>query len=177
LQGTYGKNFGQSGGGAGAIAGEELSDWNVGVQATLPLFSSGLRKANLSRANLELMQLEAFRTSIAEQIEQEIRLQMHFAQADYARIGLTGEAAEASLKNFDLVSDAYARGTVSYIELLDAQDTSLAASAASSDSLYNFLITIMAVQRAVGGYDFLLPPDERAAAAEETRKFVKKGRN
>lgn len=177
LQGTYGKNFGQSGGGAGAIAGEELSDWNVGVQATLPLFSSGLRKANLSRANLELMQLEAFRTSIAEQIEQEIRLQMHFAQADYARIGLTGEAAEASLKNFDLVSDAYARGTVSYIELLDAQDTSLAASAASSDSLYNFLITIMAVQRAVGGYDFLLPPDERAAAAEETRKFVKKGGN
>ena len=177
LQGTYGNNLGQSGSGTGMIAGENLSDWNVGIQATLPLFSGGLRKANLSRANLELMQLEALRSSIAEQIEQDIRTQMHFAQADYARISLTREAAEASLKNFDLVSDAYVRGTVSYIELLDAQDTSLTASAASSDSLYNFLITIMAVQRAVGQFEFLLAPDERNAVANEIRRFVKTGGN
>ena len=177
LQGTYGSNLGQSGSGAGTIAGEDLSDWNVGLQATLPLFSGGLRKANVSRANLELMQLEAFRSSIAEQVEQEIRLQMHFAQADYARIGLTREAADASRRNFDLVSDAYARGTVSYIELLDAQDTSLVANAASSDSLYNFLITIMAVQRAVGRFHFLLPADERGAVADEVREYITSGRN
>lgn len=177
FQGNYGTNLGQSGSGAGIIAGQDLSDWNVGVQATLPLFSSGLRKANLSRANLELMQLEALRSSFAEQIEQEIRFQMHFAQADYARITYTRDAAEASRKNFDLVSDAYARGTVSYIELLDAQDTSLTAHAASSDSLYNFLITIMAVQRAVGRYDFLLPPNERIANANAIRNFVKNDGN
>ncbi len=177
LQGSYGTNLGQSGSGAGPIAGENLSDWNVGLQATLPLFSGGLRKANLSRANLELMQLEALRSSFAEQIEQEIRNQMHFAQADYARITYTHEAADASRKNFDLVSDAYARGTVSYIELLDAQETSLTASAASSDSLYNFLITIMAVQRAVGRYEFLLTPDEHIANANAIRKFVKNGGN
>ncbi len=177
FQGNYGTNLGQSGSGAGIIAGQDLSDWNVGVQATLPLFSSGLRKANLSRANLELMQLEALRSSFAEQIEQEIRFQMHFAQADYARITYTRDAAEASRKNFDLVSDAYARGTVSYIELLDAQDTSLTAHAASSDSLYNFLITIMAVQRAVGRYEFLLPPDERIANANAIRNFVKNDGN
>ena len=177
LQGTYGTNLGQSGSGAGTIAGENLSDWNVGVQASLPLFSGGLRKANLSRANLELLQLEALRSSIAEQIEQEIRNQMHFAQADYARITYTHDAVEASRKNFDLVSDAYARGTVSYIELLDAVDTGLAASAASSDSLYNFLITIMALQRAVGRYEFLLTPDERIANSNEIRKFVKNSGN
>ena len=177
LQGTYGTNLGQSGSGAGTIAGEDLSDWNVGVQATLPLFSGGLRKANLSRANLELMQLEALRSSIAEQIEQEIRLQMHFAQADFARIAYSREAAGAARKNFDLVSDAYARGTVSYIELLDAQETSLTASAASADSLYNFLITIMAAQRAVGRFEFLLPTDERNSDADEIRKYVKSGGN
>lgn len=175
LQGSYDSNLDQSGAGAGVIAGGDFDDWNVGIQATLPLFSSGLRKANLSRANLELKQLEALRTSIAEQIEQEIRTQMHFAQADYARISFTQEAADASLKNFDLVSDAYARGTVSYIELLDAQETSLEASAASSDSLYNFLITIMAAQRAVGKFEFLLSPSERDTAANEIRRFVKDG--
>ncbi len=177
MQGTYGTNLGQSGSAAGTNSGEDFNDWNVGLQATLPLFSGGLRKANLSRANLELMQLEALRSSIAEQVEQEIRLQMHFSQADYARIGLTREAADASRKNFDLVSDAYARGTVSYIELLDAQDTSLVANAASSDSLYNFLITIMAAQRAVGSFEFLLPADERNAVADEIRRYVTTGGN
>ena len=68
LQGGYGKNISQSGAGAGPISGENLSDWNVGVQATLPLFAGGLRKANLSRSNLELMQLSALRLSIAERV-------------------------------------------------------------------------------------------------------------
>ena len=175
LRGSYDSNLDQSGAGVGVIPGGAFDDWIVGIQATLPLFSGGLRKANLSRANLELMQLDALRSSIAEQIEQEIRTQMHFAQADYARISLTQEATDASLKNFDLVSDAYARGTVSYIELLDAQETSLQASAASSDSLYIFLITIMAAQRAVGQFEFLLSPSERDTVANEIRRFVKDG--
>jgi outer membrane protein TolC len=102
---------------------------------------------------------------------------MHVAQAAYARIELTLAAAVASRKNFDLVADAYARGTVSVIDLLDAQDASLSANAASADSLYNFLITIMSVQRAVGQFDFLLPADERNAIADETRRYLTSGEN
>jgi len=71
-----------------------------------------------------------------------------------------------------LVSDAYARGVVNVIELLDAQETSLAASAASAESLYFFLTEIMALQRAVGGYDYLLPPAERSALAAEFRRTL-----
>ncbi len=177
LQGAYGTNISQSGTGAGPISGEDLSDWNIGVQVTLPLFAGGLRRANLSRANLEFMQLEALRSSIVERIEEEIRRQLHLAQAAYFRMDLALAAEEASRKNFDLVADAYARGTISVIELLDAQDTSLTANAASSDSLYNFLITIMSVQRAVGQFDFLLPADERNAVADETRRYLTSGEN
>ena len=177
LRGTLTDNLSQSGAGAGPTSGENLSDWNVGVQATLPLFSGGLRRANLSRANLELMQLEALRASTAEQIEEGIRRQLHFAQADYARIDLSMTAAQASRKNFDLVSDAYARGTVSVIDLLDAQDASLRANAAAADSLYSFLITIMGVQRAVGQFDFLLSADERDAVADEIRTYLTSGGN
>ncbi len=177
LQGAYGTNISQSGTGAGPISGEDLSDWTIGVQVTLPLFAGGLRRANLSRANLEFMQLEALRSSIVERIEEEIRRQLHLAQAAYFRMDLALAAEEASRKNFDLVADAYARGTISVIELLDAQDTSLTANAASSDSLYNFLITIMSVQRAVGQFDFLLPADERNAVADETRRYLTSGEN
>jgi len=170
--GRYTSNLGQSGLGAGPSAGGDLDDWSVGLQATLPLFAGGLRKANVSRASFELRQLESLRSSANERVEESIRSQLYSAQAAYAQISLTAIAAEASLKNYNLVSDAYARGAVNVIELLDAQETSLTASAASAESLYNFLSIIMAMQRAVGGYDYLLPPAERNALATEFRNTL-----
>jgi len=172
IGGRYISNLGQSGLGAGPPAGEDLNDWSVGLQATLPLFSGGLRKANVSRASFELRQLESLRYSTEERVEEIIRSQLYSAQAAYAQIDLTAIAAEASLKNYNLVSDAYARGAVTVIELLDAQETSLKASAASAESLYNFLTVIMAMQRAVGGFDYLLSPDERNALADEFRSTL-----
>ncbi|MGB5258869.1 MAG: TolC family protein [Woeseiaceae bacterium] len=170
--GRYTNNLSQSGLGAGLQAGEGLNDWSVGIQATLPLFSGGLRKANVSKASFELRQLESLRTSTEERVEEAIRNQLHAAQAAYAQIDLAARAAEASRKNLELVSDAYARGTVNIIELLDAQDSSLIASASAAESLYNFLITIMSVQRAIGGYDYLLTREQREELAIEYRNTI-----
>jgi outer membrane protein TolC/ABC-type uncharacterized transport system substrate-binding protein len=175
IGGQYTNNFGQSGGATGPLSGEGLSDWNFGIQATLPLFSGGLKKANMSKADYELRQLESLRISTEERVEQEIRSQLHEARAAYASIDLTSAAADASRKNFELVSDAYARGTVSVIELLDAQDTSREATAGAIESLYGFLITIMSMQRAIGGYDFLLSPEERNQLANEMRTELSGG--
>lgn len=172
ISGGYTSNLGQSGLGAGPSAGQDLNDWSVGIQATLPLFSGGLKKANVSRASFELRQLESLRLSAEERVEESVRNQLHAVQAAYAQIQLTAIAADASLKNFELVSDAYARGVVNVIELLDAQDTSLTAAAASAESLYFFLTEIMVLQRAVGGFDYLLPPAERSALATEFRRTL-----
>jgi len=171
--GRYTSNFSQTRAGTGQFGGEGLDDWSVGIQATLPLFSGGLRRANVSRASFELRQLEAFRSSTAERVEAEIRDRLSDAQAAYSRMGLSVVAADASSKNFALVSDAYARGTVSIIELLDAQDASLSANGAVIDSRHQFLIIIMALQRSIGGFDFMLPDDEREALANELRAYLK----
>lgn len=174
LGGGYTSNFGQTGVGAGVASGEDLNDWTVGLQATLPLFSGGQRRASVSRASYELRQLGATRASTAEKVEEQIRNQLHQAQAAYGQIDLTATAAEASKKNYDLVADAYAQGTVSIIQLLDAQDASLTANAASIDSLYNFLTIIMALQRAVGGFDYLLDEDSRIELANSMRDYLKR---
>jgi len=168
IGGSYTENFNQSGLGAGPQAGQEMHDWSVGIQATLPLFSGGLKRANVSRANYELRQLESLRASTASRVEEAIRNELHTSQAAYLQIELSATAAEASRKNFELVSDAYARGTVNIIELLDAQDSSLTASAAAAESSYNFLITIMSMQRAIGSYDFL---QSREAQEELAARF------
>ena len=172
IGGRYTDNLRQSGLGAGPLAGEGLTDWSVGVQATLPIFSGGQKRANLSRSEFELRQLRSALIASEERVEEEVRIQLHAAQAAYSQIDLTAKAADSSRKNFELVSDAYARGTVTVIELLDAQDTSVEAAAAAEASLYNFLITIMALQRAVGGYDYLLPAEERSALAARFRAVL-----
>ena len=169
IGGRYTDNLSQSGLGAGPQAGQDMNDWSVGVQATLPLFSGGLKKANVNRADYELRQLHALRSSFATRVEESIRNELHTAQAAYSQIELSATAADSSRKNFDLVSDAYARGTVNIIELLDAQESSLAASAAAAESRYSFLITIMSMQRAIGSYDFLLPPEAREELAAQFR--------
>jgi outer membrane protein TolC len=98
-----------------------------------------------------------------------VRIQLHAVAAAYAQIDLTAGAAELSRKNLALVSDAYSRGKVNVIELLDAQDTSLEASAAAEAALYNFLVTVMSLQRAVGVFDYLLSPEEQADLATQFR--------
>jgi len=172
IGGRYTSNLSQSGLGAGPSAGQGLNDWSIGVQATLPLFSGGLKKANVSRASFELRQLESLRRSTEERVEERVRNQLHATEAAYGQIDLAAAAADASQKNLNLVSDAYARGTVSIIEQLDAQDTNLIASAARDESLYNFLITIVSLQREIGGYDFRLTPEARDAQAARLRKTL-----
>lgn len=172
ISGQLSSNLGQSGLGAGLSAGQDLNDWSVGVRATLPLFSGGIRRANVSRASYELRQLQALRASTEERVEERIRSQLYAAQAAYAQISLSEIAAKASQKNFELVSDAYASGTVTVIELLDAQDSSITAAAASAESLYGFLTVIMQVQRAIGGYDFLLNDADRMTLANEFRRTM-----
>ena len=174
LGGQYSSNLGQAGAGAGPAAGQDLNDWNVGLQATVPLFTGGGRRADVGRARLELAQLRALRVSAAQKVEESIRVQLHAAEADYQRIELSRIAADSSRRNYELVADAYARGTVSIIQLLDAQDASLAADGAAADSLFRFLTTIMALQRASGGYDFLLDPDEREELATTLRENLRR---
>ena len=71
IGGRYTENFAQSGAGTGPAAGEGLDDWSIGVQATLPIFTGGLKKANVSRADYELRQLKSLRISTEEHVDEE----------------------------------------------------------------------------------------------------------
>ena len=173
LSGGYSKNLGQSGTGSGLT--ENLGDWNVGLNASIPLFAGGARKSALSRARYELEQLEQIRNSSSEKIEQRVRASYHLAYAAYVNIELSEQAASSAGKNLDLVTDSYARGLVSIIELLDAQNASLIADESAANALYDFLITIMDQQRAGGEYSFLLPVPQREQIKNDMQQYIAAG--
>ncbi|HXV62444.1 MAG TPA: TolC family protein [Vicinamibacteria bacterium] len=136
------------------------TNWNLGVSASLPLFTSGYRPA-VRRQDEELLgQLSFQRESTRERIEQRVRSSLHTVGASYAGIGLARDAAEASGNNLDLVTDAYSRGVVSILELLDAQNASVLAEEAAANAVYDFLIDMLEVERSLGKFYSRESPDE-----------------
>ena len=135
-------------------------NWTATVSATLPLFTGGSRRATRARTSLELDELRLRRRSVELSIEQRTRGALHLAGASYAAIELAGAAANASERNLELVTDAYERGAAAIIDLLDAQNQALVAREVAASSVFDYLIDLMNVQRAVGRFDFFTRPSE-----------------
>ena len=170
LRGQYSENLGQSGIGAGPQ--EYADDWNLMMVASIPLYSGGQRRSAIARARRELDELDLRIGATREKVEQGIRANLHAINASYPSIALSREAAVASSKNLELVTDAYAKGVVSILDLLDAQNAALQANEAADNAVYNFLIDVMAAQRASSGFDMLLSGEQQLAEVQRVREYI-----
>ena len=134
--------------------------WNVALNLSFPLFSGGEKFANRTKVSEELEQLRLEYQSVAEKIEQNIRSALYIANASYAAITQTHLSAQAARKSLNVVQDAYARGVISILDLLDAQNTTLIAEQLASNAVYDFVIDLMTVERSVGKLYLLLDEQE-----------------
>ena len=157
---------GGAGGGLPPVPGFEGADdtdWSVALQLGLPLYAGGARAAEYAKAREEVERLRYERRAAAERIEQRIRSSLHLASASFAGLRLSRDAVEASRANLELVSDAYVRGVVEVVTLLDAQNAALRAEEASANAVHDFLGDVFSVQRAVGRLDYLESEADREA--------------
>ncbi|MGE0354254.1 MAG: TolC family protein [Gemmatimonadales bacterium] len=159
---------GGAGSGAPALGGFTLSrppdeTWSLRLRASIPLFTGFARQARVSEARSEVQRLTLVRQATAQRVGQQIRSALQLASASWANITQAREAATAASKNLDLTTDAYGRGAVNIISLLDAQQAALEANEAAANAVYAFLIDLMKVQRAIGQFDFFLTDAEREA--------------
>jgi outer membrane protein len=143
------------------IAGRQTFTWQVGAQASLTLFDGTSNYARIRRTFRELDQLHTNRAAIAQRLEQDVRAAMHQAGFSYANIDLSRDAAEASARNLELVTDLYQRGAADIIQLVDAQNQALGAALAAANALYDFLINALRVQRAAGAFSLEGTQEER----------------
>lgn len=128
--------------------------WQVGLKVRYPLFTGGARPALLDEGLERLESLRSQRQRVAEGLEARMRAALHRTTASWPGIRLAGDAAVAARKNLELVTDAYERGVISAMELLDAQHASLVAEQVSAASVYDFLKDLMVIQRLLGNVDF-----------------------
>ena len=106
-------------------------------------------------------------------MEERIRSALFQASASFPGIRLSREAADASRKNLELVVDQYSRGAVDIIKLLNSQNAALNANESAANAVYDFLIDLMNIDRAVGRFDYFLYKEERTAWFGRLTEFFK----
>jgi outer membrane protein len=152
--------------GAGSLSVPGAPDdesWSVSLQATLPLFTGGLRGAEASQARHELHASQADRAAAIDGIGARTRVHLHRTASSWPAIDLSREAAAAADENLAMVTDAYARGAVSVTDLIDAQETALSAGLGATDAKYGFMVDFVNVLRSMGDFEILLDPASREA--------------
>jgi outer membrane protein len=152
--------------GAGSLSQPGAPDdesWSVTLQATFPIFTSGLRGAERSQARHDLREMQAQRSVATDGVEARTRVVLHRTASSWPAIDLSREAAAAADENLVMVADAYARGAVSVTDLIDAQEAALSAGLAATDAKYGFMIDFVNVLRAMGEFEILLDPASREA--------------
>lgn len=149
------------------------TSWSVAVNAQFPLFAGLARDAEQDQADRELEQTKLERDALAQRVEQRIRTALHLAGASFANIRLSRDASEAANKNLEVVQDAYARGALSYLNLLDAQNAALTAREVAANAVYDFLVDFTEVQRAASRFDLLATPEDRAEWKRRLDDFLK----
>lgn len=154
----------QSGAGSTSLPGAPDDEaWSVTLQASLPLFTGGLRGAERSQARHELRAGEADKAAVSDGVEARTRAVLHRTASSWPSIDLSREASEASEENLANVTEAYARGAVSVTDLIDAQETALLNGLSATDAKYGFMTDFVNVLRSMGEFEILLDPASREA--------------
>ena len=136
--------------------------WTVGLSVSLPLYQGNARSARRDRAAALLAQLRLQRQLAARQIEQNVRIQLQFARASLAVMGETESAARTGHRSLELVTEAYGQGLASVVDLLEAQTSALISERAVTNAIFDFLVNIKRVEHAVGRFEALSTPEQRA---------------
>jgi outer membrane protein TolC len=151
---------------------QDDTNWAVGVELQFPLLTSGERVFNRRQDSEELVRLRTERQAVAQIVEQRIRSSLHEMGAAYANIRQNRLAAEAAQKNLDLIVEEYSMGTVSILNLLDAQASAFSAELQANDAVYDFLIKLMRVERSIGQFYFFASQEEIDSIGERFDRYL-----
>jgi outer membrane protein len=147
-------------------------DWTVGIQFSFNLFGGFSKLVTEQKAREQLTQYQLQRQATADRVALRIRSEMQDAKSNYFAIQQSRLQLEAARKTIDLVTDAYSRGAVSILNLLDAQNAQLYANQLTTHAYYDFMITYFQLQRALGQFDLLMTPEKRDEFLQKLIQFM-----
>lgn len=137
------------------------------VGASYPFFEGGRKAAARAKGKAELEGLERQLALAGELVEQQTRTALNRVASSFARIALSRESAEVAAKNLELVQEKYAEGVVNVTDLDSAQNQQFVAEQEATIARYEFLLDLVALQRAISLFEDELEPGDMERLIEQ----------
>jgi outer membrane protein TolC len=171
LQGQYNRNFNQWG--KGSTPSPILDDnYNVGVNLSIPIFQRNQQNINRQIATIQQDQLNINRDNIELNIERNINEAVLGISNEISNIELSKISEEAAMESLDLVQTSYSSGAVSIVELIDAQRNYLQAQLSRANATYNYLLSMMILERYLGKFFMLNTEASNQAFIQRFKDFL-----
>lgn len=165
-------------GGAGKTrppgSGVDDIDASAAITLSLPLITGHKRHAEKEKVRAIIRQIEDERKELAQLIEQRVLDALDQLKSSYAGIRLSKMASESAKQNLTIVRNAYARGVISIVDLIDAQNTSFVADQNRDTAVYDYLINMIELERAMATYPHLKSNEENAAMLHQIDTHLKR---
>lgn len=140
--------------------------WSLGPSMALALFDAGGREAATRQALLAVDQAAANYRQVVLTAFQEVEDNLVAADALAQEAQVQSEALAAAQRALDIVSNQYKAGTVSYLNVITAQATALAAENTLTSVRNRQLLAVgQLLKNAAGRWDLPLASDLRAQRA------------
>jgi len=146
-------------------------EYEVGIVATLPLYTGGYQTAEREAAKAALLTAQSQQQEVENHVERDIRNALYQAKAAYLSIDLSHDAYIAANKNLEHMTAVYQQGNGSILNLLDAQNNTLKAALVENNTRYGFMADLIRLQRNIGQVNFNIDEDERQEWADKIQEF------
>ncbi len=162
LQGQYNRNFSRSGEGTDVPMGFPAvpqSNYNVGLNLSLPIFQQNKQNINRQTALIQQQQIRLTQDNVELQIKQGVQASLLNLINQISNIELAKVSESTAQESLELTQEAYASGASNRVQLIDAQNNYFQAQLANANAAYNFLLSAIQLERQIG-YFFLLHTNE-----------------
>ncbi len=147
------------------------TEYEVGIVATLPLYTGGYQTAERESAKAALLTAQSQQLDVQNNVERDIRNALYQAKAAYLSIDLSHDAYIAANKNLEHMTAIYQQGNGDILHLLDAQNSTLRAALVENNTRYGFMADLLHLQRNIGQVNFNIEDDERQEWGEKIQEF------
>jgi outer membrane protein len=151
---------------------ENTLGYLFGVSAEYPLFIGNQRMANYQQARIDRDILLNEEENILLDAELRVRQQLQILRVAYANIRFFKRAEEEAFINLYQMQEAYQKGKVDIVRLLDAQETAIKARTSSVLATYEFTMEIINLERSLGFFSFLYTPLEKEIFIQRIITFL-----
>lgn len=177
LQGQYSHNFLRAGEGSSFPTGFPTppdGNYNIALNVNIPLFNQNINNIKKRTAHIQQEQLNINKENVELAIATNIRNGVLNLIAQISNIELSKVSETSAKEALEITQTAYTSGAVNIVQLIDAQNNYLNTQLAKSNATYNYLLTMLQLERYIGNYFLLNTPEERTAFTQRYLDYKNK---